>query len=256
MRINHQNNLEIVKYSLAFVCSFTILGALSGRADEVLPPRFNFDRYTRMTDHSPFAVATAVALPEATPDFAKDLYVANAAHSSEGDMATIMSSADQNFKKYLSTKEPVDGYSIASIEWSEKVGETKVTISKDGKFATLTFNQALLSQAAPPGPAATGEVPQIVPFTPSPKVGQASRARSRGVIKRNPKAVATAASTPKPTPTPDLEPSKLPPEYEHLSPQQLTEKLEQQATAAGDLLRQQQQQTRQLMRPKEDSSRQ
>ena len=60
-------------------------------------------------------------------------------------MATIMSSSDQKFKKYLTTKEPVDGYSIASIEWSQKAGETKVTISKDGKFATLIFNQTLLS---------------------------------------------------------------------------------------------------------------
>src|SRR5205823_5931522 len=85
-----------------------------------------------------------------TPDFAKDLYVANAARSPEGDMVTIASSSDQNFKKYLTTREPVDGYSIASIEWSDRVGATKVTISSDGKFATLTFNQALLSQQASP----------------------------------------------------------------------------------------------------------
>jgi hypothetical protein len=64
-------------------------------------------------------------------------------------MATIMSSSDQKFKKYLNTKEPVDGYSIASIEWSQKAGETKVTIGRDGKFATLTFNQTLLAQSAP-----------------------------------------------------------------------------------------------------------
>jgi hypothetical protein len=236
----------VTRSSVALLLGFTILGALSGRADEVLPPRFNFDRYTRMTDHSPFAVATAVALLETAPDFAKDLYVANAARSSEGDMATIMSSSDQNFKKYLNTKEPVDGYSIASIEWSEKVGETKVTISKDGKFATLTFNQALLSQAAPPGPPDAGQMPPSVPMIAPPVAGQIPRARSRarGVIQRNPKAVAAAASTPKPTPTPDLEPSKLPPEYEHLSSQQLTEKLEQQATAAATAAQLQQQQRR------------
>jgi len=59
--------------------------------------------------------------------------------------------SDQNFKKYLTTREPVDGYSIAQIEWSEDVGKTKVTISKDGQFATLTFNQSLLSKAASAG---------------------------------------------------------------------------------------------------------
>jgi hypothetical protein len=181
-----------------------------------------------MADHAPFAVATAVALPEATPDFAKDLYVANAARASEGDMVTIMSSSDQNFKKYLNTKEPVDGYSIASIEWSEKVGETKVTISKDGKFATLTFNQALLSQAASPGQPDSSQMAQSVPLLPPPQagVGHASRARVRGVIQRNPKAAAAPAPNPVPAPMPNLEPP---------SPEQL----EQQATAAAALLKQQ-----------------
>ena len=141
---------------------------MSGKADDNIPPRFNFDRYSAMVGHSPFAIATAVALPAATPDFAKDLYVANAARSPEGDMVTIASSSDQNFKKYLTTREPVDGYSIASIEWSDRVGATKVTISSDGKFATLTFNQALLSQrAAPNVPPAPDQLPQSVPLMPS-----------------------------------------------------------------------------------------
>jgi hypothetical protein len=217
----------MVRFSLTLLLGFVVLGALSGRADDVLPPRFNFDRYTRMLDHSPFAVATAVALPEAAPDFAKDLYVANAARSSEGDMVTIVSSSDQNFKKYLNTKEPVDGYSISSIEWSEKVGETKVTISKEGKFATLTFNQAVLSQAAPAG----AQVPQSVPLIPPSQAvaGKASRAHSRGVIQRNPKPVAAAASTPNPVPAPM-------PNLEPPSPEQL----EQQATAAAAAMLQQQ----------------
>src|SRR5262249_58664457 len=96
--------------------TFAVIAALSGRAEGVPPPRFNFDRYARMLDQSPFAVATAAALPEATPDFAKDFYIANAARSPEGDMVTLMSSSDHNFKKYLNTKEPVDGYSIDQID--------------------------------------------------------------------------------------------------------------------------------------------
>src|SRR6476660_9038764 len=140
----------IMRYLFMLMSIFAVPGAITGRADDVLPPRFNFDRYSAMVVHSPFAIATAVALPAATPDFAKDLYVANAARSPEGDMVTIASSSDQNFKKYLTTREPVDGYSIAGIEWSDRIGATKVTISNDGKFATLTFNQALLLQRAAP----------------------------------------------------------------------------------------------------------
>jgi hypothetical protein len=178
--------VPIVKLSLALLSSFAVIGALSGSADDILPPRFNFDRYARMVDHSPFAIATAVALPEATPNFAKDLYIANAARSSEGDMVTIMSSSDQKFKKYLTTREPVDGYSIAQIEWSENVGKTKVTISKDGEFATLTFNQSLLSQTASAGRPAANRMSPTVPMIPS-GGDQASRAHARGGIERNPK---------------------------------------------------------------------
>jgi hypothetical protein len=186
----------MVKLSLAVLSSFAVIGALPGSADDVLPPRFNFDRYRAMVDHSPFAVATAVALPEATADFAKDLYIANAARSPDGDMVTLMSSSDQHFKKYLTTREPVDGYSIAQIDWSEDVGKTKVTISKDGKFATLTFNQSLLSQAASAGRPVVDQMPPRVPIFPSPGADQASRAHARAVIKRNPQIASAPTSNP------------------------------------------------------------
>ena len=179
--------MRVVKLSFALLSSFAVVGALSGSADDVLPPRFNFDRYRAMVDHSPFALATAVALPEATPDFAKDLYIGNAARSPEGDMVTLMSSSDHNFKKYLTTREPVDGYGIAQIDWSEDVGKTKVTITKDGKFATLTFNQSLLSQAASVGSKVADQMAPRVPIIPSQAGRQASRSHARGVIERNPK---------------------------------------------------------------------
>ena len=143
-------------------------GATYSQAEEVLPPQYNFDRYSKMMDQSPFAIASAVAAPAATPDFAKDLYIANAARSQDGDLVTLASTADHNFKKYLSTKEPMDGYSIASIEWSDKVGQTKVTISKDGNFATLTFNQALLSQTSPGGAVAARALPAPAMPIPNP----------------------------------------------------------------------------------------
>jgi hypothetical protein len=202
-----------MKYSLTLIFILALLGAIHSQAEEVLPPQFNFDRYSKMVDHSPFAIATAVAPPpEATPDFAKDLYIANAARSPEGDMVTLASTSDHNFKKYLTTKEPVDGYSIANIEWSDKVGATKVTISKDGNFSTITFNQALLSQAAPnpgvasraftpPTPLAPVANPASVPNAGLPKLPagipkelqqlipsrDAAGAHARGVIPRNPR---------------------------------------------------------------------
>ena len=201
-----------MKYSPALVFILSLLGAVYVQAEEVLPPQFNFDRYSKMVEHSPFAIATAVAPPAATPDFAKDLYIANAARSPEGDLVTLASTSDHNFKKYLTTREPVDGYSIANIEWSDKVGATKVTISKDENFATLTFNQALLSQSAPnaggvsrsfapPMPALPGSNPASVPNPVSSKLPtgipaevqqlipsrEATRPHARGLIQRSPR---------------------------------------------------------------------
>jgi hypothetical protein len=194
-------------------------------ADDV-PKPFTFARYQAMLDRSPFAVATAVAAPAPTPNFAKDLYVANAAHSKDGDFVTIASSADKNFKKYLTSTTPDDGYSIKNIEWSDKVGATKVTIAKDDQTATLTFNEALLKQAV-----ATGQPPQVPqpnyqaqPIVPAPVNVQPQPAyqqqqqrpapipqlptpppRVRGVIPKNPNAAVTPMQGPVATPTPEVE---------------------------------------------------
>lgn len=182
-----------------------------------LPKPYDIARYQGMLDRSPFAVATAAAAPAATPNFAKDLYVANAARSKDGDLVTIASSADKNFKKYLKSNEPEDGYAITSIEWSEKVGATKVTISKDGQTATLAFNEALLRQPLASGqnvqqPQPQQPAVQAQPIVPAPNtvVQQPPNVqkpmpvpslptpapRVRGVIPRNP----VANPTPIPTP--------------------------------------------------------
>ena len=101
----------------------------------------------------------------------------------------------------------MDGYSIAQIEWSEDVGKTKVTISKDGRFATIIFNQAFLSQqdpgsasripgqpiAAIPSPFVQRSVAQQVPHRHTPRVTQG-----------DPKATGAAnPSPPMPEPIPD-----------------------------------------------------
>jgi hypothetical protein len=199
-----------MKYSLTLISVVTLLGTIYAQAEDVLPPRFAYDRYSKMVDNSPFAIATAVAGPAATPDFAKDLYVANAARSPDGDLVTLASTSDHNFKKYLTTKAPVDGYGIANIEWSERVGATKVTISKDGNFATITFNQALLQQSAPNAALASRTLTPPAPNIPTPNLAspklpaglppemqqlvprEVRSPHSRGLIQRNPRGASKA----------------------------------------------------------------
>jgi hypothetical protein len=144
----------------AFLCLTT---SVWGKGD--LPSTEPFSHYAPMVKRSPFAVASAGAAVGTKPDFAKDLYVANAAHSTDGDFVTVASTTDKNLKEYLNTKETIHGYSISNIQWSDQVGETKVTIAKDGQFATLTFNEALLSQAIqnPVAPIAQPQQPHGIP---------------------------------------------------------------------------------------------
>jgi len=212
--------MNLKRVALLLLLGFTFRPVLA----EDLPKPYGFARYQSMMDRSPFAVATAV-VPVTAPSFAKDLYVANALRSKEeGDLVTIASTTDKNFKKYLKSTAAVDGYTITGIDWSEKVGATKVTIAKDGQTATIGFNEALLRSPTaggqppgvqpamkqdqqPPPPAAqppaaiapgVAPAPAIKPMpvptlpTPPPRV--------RGVIPRNPAAnnPAPSAMTPEP----------------------------------------------------------
>jgi hypothetical protein len=166
---------------------------------EDLPKPFSFARYQAMSDRSPFAVATALAAPAEAPNFAKDLYIANAAHSKEADLVTLASSTDRNFKKYLTTATPVDGYGIANIEWSDKVGATKVTVTKDGQSATLTFNEALLRQPSAPGQN-SGPAQASQPVMKQPDGKDPNAANQSTVPMTPPGAQQNAATKPMPVP--------------------------------------------------------
>ena len=190
------------KFAIMFLLAGAMMLSRVMKADDDLPKPLSFARYEPILNHSPFAVATAAAVAPMTADFAKDLFIANAAHSPEGDWVALASSTDANFRKYLTTKQGMDGYTLSNIEWSDRVGETKVTVSKDGQFSTLSFNQALLASPLPrsavmpnvnPGmPGAANMMPTAdlpanrirpapIPMLPTPPP------RVRGVIQRNPK---------------------------------------------------------------------
>ena len=174
------------------------LVASSVCATDDIPKRPPFDRYAGMIKKSPFAVATAQVAAAPTPNFAKDLYLANVARTADGALVTIQSAVDRNLKEYLTSKGPNEhGYSISGdIQWSDKPGQTKVSISKDGQFATLGFNQALMAQPLPAGPPPLpgGPVPQ--PAMPAPAYvppkpinpGTTPQPHMRGLIQRNPSA--------------------------------------------------------------------
>jgi hypothetical protein len=190
-------NQHLTRAAIVAVIAAPVLVQAAG--DE-LPKQPAFARYEAMMNRSPFAVATAVAVPAATPNFAKDLYIANAARLPDESVVTLSSSTDKNMKEYISTKEANQhGYKVEDIEWSERVGATKVTISKDGQIATLTFNQALLSQpnANPVIQQPQAAVPQAAAVPPAPSYPVPGTVQNNG-------AAAGAQNVIKPAPVPML----------------------------------------------------
>ncbi len=190
-------------------------GVMSAPAEEVIPQRLEFKRYEPMLKRSPFAVATAPMPAAAAPSWSKDLYVANAAHTPSVDMVTVMSLSDKGMKEYLTTEGPNQtGYAIANIEWSDTPGETKVTISKSGQFATIGFNEALLQENA--HTSATMPSPMVKPRPPFNRYPQPVQGfpapHTRGVIPRNPSGVKSPFFNPPQTVAPvNQEPPPTPP---------------------------------------------
>jgi hypothetical protein len=185
-----------------------LFGTMTVRAEDAVPKRVDFARYEGMLKRSPFAIATAPALVAQAPSWAKDLYVANAAHTPEVDLVTLMSVSDRNLKEYLTTAKPNDhGYGVANIEWSETPGATKVTISKDGQFATIGFNEALASQPnadLPPAPMnPMNRPPAFRQNVQTPQLPPLPVPHTRGVIQRNPNLPASPGAVPvQPAPAP------------------------------------------------------
>lgn len=185
---------------VASLCVTSILIAqVCALAADDLPKAPSFARYEGMMNRSPFAVATAVVPPPQAPNFAKDLYIANAAQLWDEAVATLNSSVDKSLKEYLSTKGPnKNGFSISNFEWSDKVGATKVTILKEGQSATLMFNQSLLAQPVPNLPAQPQPQAQMI------QPAQAQQALLQGGQALAPAAPPVNLNGVKPAPVPML----------------------------------------------------
>ncbi|HJT81471.1 MAG TPA: tetratricopeptide repeat protein [Chthoniobacterales bacterium] len=112
---------------------------------------------------------------QSAPSFAKDLYVANVSRSPDGDVVTLASASDKNFKEVIVGNGPNEhGYGISNIEWSDRTGEskpTKLTISKDGQSAPLTGAAPASTTPATTSPGASPSSEAIADATPAPDPG-------------------------------------------------------------------------------------
>jgi len=144
------------------LCGFSIRADIQGDIPVPLPAA----RYEQMVKKSPFALATPVVPVAATPGYAANLYVTGIAKIGNADFVSISSRDQQSKFSLLSGEVGADDISLVSVEWSEQIGKSKVTIKKGAEFAVLEFDQAAMQaqvQAVgvpmPPMPLPQGQIP-------------------------------------------------------------------------------------------------
>jgi hypothetical protein len=172
----------------------TLLGSatiatLSGNDQVVIPSAMAEDRYQAMIMRSPFSVATPEEEPGA-PSFAEKLFVVGLAKLGDEDMVTISSRGNSDRPFTLAGKDDeFEGISLVSVEWSDEVGKSRVTLRKGSEVGVIQFNESVIKSpiAVTPSPGRNPPIPRtgrsLVPrsnVTPTPRsrtVGSDRRVR-------------------------------------------------------------------------------
>lgn len=180
----------------AFLLLVGMLPAISV-AQEGAPAPFPAERYAGMKAKTPFVLATPKVAQEDTPSFAKNLFVSGLAKLGDDVLVTI--TAQDNKQSFtLKTGETTsDGIAIVSVDWSDELGKSRVTVKKGNDFGTIGFNEMLIRSpiamtsaagmpqpGTPQPPSVTGG-PQIRrPNAGPPPSGTAVQTRRRPIIRR------------------------------------------------------------------------
>lgn len=119
-------------------------------ADPVLPERRPAERYAKLTDDSPFALATA-ALPDLEAPkkpWADNLYVTGLGkdyvNGKEEVFVSIKSRGEQTAFSLYGSEPGYDGIAVGGVVWSDQVGKSKVTLRKGVEFATIEFDPQVI----------------------------------------------------------------------------------------------------------------
>jgi hypothetical protein len=115
-------------------------------------------RYAKLSQESPFALATPTAAPvEQTPSVFANLFVVGLARlrdpiHGDRDFVTVKSRLAEEKPFTLSGTEPnKEGFSIVSIDRSDRVGKSKVTVKKGTEVGVLEFNEMAMQPQAGSG---------------------------------------------------------------------------------------------------------
>jgi hypothetical protein len=126
---------------------------LLAQEDDITPlPQ---ERYAAIAQKSPFALATPTAAPAApVASFASNWYVTGLCKLGDQYYATIKS-RDATTQFSLYGNDATNGVTLASVEWSETLGRSKVVLRKGTEMASLEFSETEVKGSGGAPPAAT-----------------------------------------------------------------------------------------------------
>ena len=142
--------------SLIFLAHGFALNAATTAAND-LPAAMPLSRYDALMKKSPFALATPAGATAAasTAGFTANLYVSGVAKIDGRDFVTIRSKDGQTHFSLMPGELGPDGIVITSVDWSDQVGKSKVTLKKGQETGVAEFDQAVLQAPPPPAAVAT-----------------------------------------------------------------------------------------------------
>jgi hypothetical protein len=157
--------------------SLPILALLAGHAFAVensVPSAFTPDRYEKLIEKSPFALATPVVAPAAPQaSFAANWYLTAVGRDAQGQDFVTVKAQDNSLHLSLTGRDaytdpasPANGVSIASVDWSDTFRKTTVILKKGTETAKVIFSQEEAMAPAPNavargGPAGPGPLPPV-----------------------------------------------------------------------------------------------
>ena len=142
--------------------------------ESVVPAPFPADRYEKLAEKCPFAVAPKMEVtPPQQAGFAANWFLTMAGRDAQGrDVVTIRAQdGSAHFSLYGNEPYPDEnstayGVSLASINWSDTFRETTAIIKKGAETAKLIFSKeetvAVAPQSGGPKPLLPGQQPQPV----------------------------------------------------------------------------------------------
>ena len=129
--------------------------------ESAVPAAFPADRYEKMAEKSPFALATAAA-PVVAPQasFAANWFLTAVGRDAQGqDFITIKAQdGSVHFSLFGNEANPETGVSLASVNWSDTFRESTAIIKKGAETAKLVFSK---EDAAVPAPQPNGAKPPL-----------------------------------------------------------------------------------------------